>query len=53
MAEKFLYEDLDSFSKLGGLQKEIPTYLTDNLNPAFELASLSGGSLRPFLSLSQ
>ena len=37
MAEKFLYEDLDSFSKLGGLQKEIPTYLTDNLNPAFEL----------------
>ena len=37
MADKFLYEDLDSFSKLGGLQKEIPTYLTDNLNPAFEL----------------
>ena len=37
MAEKFLYEDLDSFSKLGGLKKEIPDYLSDNLNPVFEL----------------
>ena len=37
MPDKFLYEDLDSFSKLGGLNKEIPAYLKDNLNPAFEL----------------
>ena len=37
MPEKFLYEDLDSFSKLGGLNKEIPVYLRENLNPAFEL----------------
>ena len=37
MAEKFLYEDLDSFSKLGGLKKEIPNYLSGNLNPVFEL----------------
>ncbi len=37
MAEKFLYEDLDSFSKLGGLKKEIPDYLSGNLNPVFEL----------------
>ncbi len=37
MAEKFLYDDLDSFSRLGGLQKEIPDGLKDNLNPAFEL----------------
>ncbi|MFH1930917.1 MAG: DEAD/DEAH box helicase family protein [Pseudomonadota bacterium] len=37
MADKFLYEELDSFSKLGGLKKEIPDYLKDNLNPKFEL----------------
>ena len=37
MAEKFLYEELDSFSRFGGLQKEIPNYLKDNLNPTFEL----------------
>jgi len=37
MAEKFLYEELDSFSKLGGLKKEIPEYLKNNLNPKFEL----------------
>ena len=37
MSEKFLYEELDSFSRFGGLQKEIPEYLTDNLNPTFEL----------------
>ena len=37
MPDKFLYEDLDSFSKLGGLNREIPAYLKENLNPAFEL----------------
>ena len=37
MADKFLYEELDSFSKLGGLKKEIPEYLKDNLNHKFEL----------------
>ena len=37
MPDKFLYEDLDSFSKLEGLNRDIPAYLKDNLNPAFEL----------------
>ena len=37
MPDKFLYEDLDSFSKLEGLNKEIPAYLKDNLNSVFEL----------------
>ena len=37
MAEKFLYETLDSASELGFLKKEIPDYLKDNLNPRFEL----------------
>ena len=27
MADKFLYEELDSFSKLGGLKRETPEYL--------------------------
>jgi type III restriction enzyme len=37
MAEKFLSETLDSVSEMGLLNKEIPDYLKDNLNPAFEL----------------
>ena len=37
MAEKFLSETLDSVSEMGFLNKEIPDYLKDNLNPAFEL----------------
>jgi len=37
MADKFLYETLDSASELGFLKKEIPDYLKDNLNPKFEL----------------
>ncbi len=37
MPDKFLYEELDSFSKWGGLNREIPAYLKDNLNPTFEL----------------
>ena len=37
MADKFLYEILDSASELGLLKKEIPDYLKDNLNPRFEL----------------
>ncbi|MDD2599847.1 MAG: DEAD/DEAH box helicase family protein [Kiritimatiellae bacterium] len=37
MAEKFLYETLDSASELGFLKKEIPVYLKENLNPRFEL----------------
>ena len=37
MTEKFLSETLDSVSEMGLLNKEIPNYLTDNLNPAFEL----------------
>ena len=39
MADKFLYETLDSASELGFLKKEIPDYLKDNLNPKFELRS--------------
>ena len=37
IAEKFLCETLDSVSEMGFLNKGIPDYLTDNLNPAFEL----------------
>ena len=36
-AEKFLSETLDSVSEMEFLNKEIPDYLKDNLNPAFEL----------------
>ena len=39
MAERFLSETLDSVSEMGFLNKEIPDYLKDNLNPAFELRS--------------
>ena len=39
MADKFLYETLDSASELGFLKKDIPDYLEDNLNPKFELRS--------------
>jgi len=37
MADKFLYEKLDSFSEFDQLKKEIPDYLKANLNPRFEL----------------
>ena len=37
MPDKFLYETLDAVSQMGFLQKEVPDYITDNLNPAFEL----------------
>ena len=37
MADKFLYETLNSVSEMGFLKKEIPAYLTNNLNPQFEL----------------
>ena len=37
MAEKFLYKTLDTVSEMGFLKKEIPAYLTDNLNSKFEL----------------
>ncbi len=37
MADKYLYEILDSVSQMGLLKKEIPRYLTDNLNPALQL----------------
>ena len=37
MPDKFLYETLDAVSQMGFLKKEIPNYLSDNLNPAFEL----------------
>lgn len=37
MADKFLYENMDSVSDFGGLEKEMPNYLKDNLHPKFEL----------------
>ena len=37
MPDKFLYETLDAVSQMGFLKKEIPNYLSDNLNPTFEL----------------
>lgn len=37
MARQFLYEQLDSVSKLGFLKKEMPDFVVENLNPSFEL----------------
>ena len=37
MAEQFLYQRLDTVSEMGFLDKEIPDYIKDNLNPKFEL----------------
>ena len=37
MPDRFLYETLDAVSQMSFLQKEIPDYLSGNLNPAFEL----------------
>ena len=51
MTEKFLYEGLDALSEYGkGLNKEIPSFLKDNLNPKFKLR-LSRRGFFPFLSL--
>lgn len=37
MPEQFLYQDLDAFSRFGGLRKEIPDSVKLNLNPKYEL----------------
>ncbi len=37
MAERFLYEELNTLSEYNQLYKDIPAVVTDNLNPAFEL----------------
>ena len=37
MAEQFLYQRLDNVSEMGFLEKGIPNYLKDNLNPKFDL----------------
>ncbi|MEK7439582.1 MAG: DEAD/DEAH box helicase family protein [Chloroflexota bacterium] len=37
MPEQFLYQELDSFSRFGGLRKEIPHSVNLNLNPKYEL----------------
>lgn len=37
MTDEFLYKELDTLSRYGVLQKEIPACLKDNLNPKFEL----------------
>ena len=37
MPEKFLYDELDTLSKWGGLQKSVPDFVTQNLNPKYEL----------------
>ncbi|MDP4031970.1 MAG: DEAD/DEAH box helicase family protein, partial [Pseudorhodobacter sp.] len=35
--EQFLYEKLDTFSELGGLKREVPDYITKNLNQKLPL----------------
>ena len=37
MPQQFLYEQLDSVSKMGFLKKEIPCFVVENLNSSFEL----------------
>ncbi len=37
MPQQFLYEQLDSVSKMGFLKKEIFNFIVENLNPNFEL----------------
>lgn len=37
MSQEFLYEQLNSASKMGLLNKEVPNFLIENLNPNFEL----------------
>ena len=37
MPQQFLYEQLDSVSKMGFLKKEIPDFVVENLSPNFEL----------------
>ncbi|MFH1366490.1 MAG: DEAD/DEAH box helicase family protein [Patescibacteria group bacterium] len=37
MSQQFLYEQLNSVSKMGFLKKEIPDFVEDNLNKVFEL----------------
>ncbi len=37
MAERFLYDELNTLSEYNQLEKDIPAIVTDNLNPAFEL----------------
>jgi type III restriction enzyme len=37
MPQNFLYEQLDSVSKMGFLKKEIPSFVVENLNSNFEL----------------
>jgi type III restriction enzyme len=37
MFEQFLYQELDSFSRFGGLRKEIPDSVKLNLSPKYEL----------------
>ena len=37
MSEKFLYEQLDTLSEFGVLDKEMPDSITQNLHPKFEI----------------
>ena len=37
MSQQFLYEQLDNVSKMGFLDKKIPNFVVENLNPKFEL----------------
>ena len=37
MPDQFLYQSLDAFSQFGGLRKEIPDSVKQNLNPKYEL----------------
>ena len=51
MPEKFLYEQLDTLSQWGSIPKEMPSGMTKNLNPRFELRPYSGRGLCPLLPL--
>ena len=48
MPEQFLYQELDSFSRFGGLRKEIPHSVNLNLNPKYELRGYQIELLRAF-----
>jgi len=39
--KKFLYDELDTLSKWGGIPQSVPDSVAQNLNPKFELQSIS------------
>ncbi|MCK5122921.1 MAG: hypothetical protein KAQ87_02130 [Candidatus Pacebacteria bacterium] len=47
MPQQFLYEQLDSVSKMGFLKKEIPNFVAENLNSSFELREYQKEAFEP------